>query len=60
MVDRAGQPLSFLDIQAGTEHTCGRTSDGVVRCWGSNASGEIGDGTRITAEQPTPSLLVCP
>jgi alpha-tubulin suppressor-like RCC1 family protein len=31
-------------IEAGGEHTCARGSTGIVRCWGENGSGQLGDG----------------
>jgi alpha-tubulin suppressor-like RCC1 family protein len=36
----------IVEIAAGTDgsHTCARRADGVVRCWGRNASGQLGDG----------------
>ncbi|MEI8255772.1 MAG: hypothetical protein WCJ30_08880, partial [Deltaproteobacteria bacterium] len=33
-------------------HTCARMSDGTVRCWGFNGSGQLGDGTVIPRASP--------
>jgi alpha-tubulin suppressor-like RCC1 family protein len=33
------------DIAAGRSHTCAVRANGTVACWGSNDSGQIGDGT---------------
>ena len=33
-------------LAAGGNHTCAMAKAGVVKCWGDNGSGEIGDGTR--------------
>ncbi len=43
-----------VEVAAGAEHTCLRLSDGTVRCWGSNARGQLGQGTESTAPQTTP------
>lgn len=44
-------PLDVLG--AGDQHTCGSTAQGVLYCWGSNAYGQLGDGTRDTRTVPT-------
>ena len=36
-------------IALGSNHTCTLASDGTVKCWGSNLSGQIGDGTTTPA-----------
>jgi alpha-tubulin suppressor-like RCC1 family protein len=38
----------------GLGHTCARLSDGTARCWGRNASGELGDGTTTQRTTPVP------
>ncbi|MCX7789531.1 MAG: RCC1 domain-containing protein, partial [Chloroflexaceae bacterium] len=40
------QTISFVQIAAGGSHTCGLTNTGLVYCWGWNAYGQLGDGTR--------------
>ena len=39
-------------ISAGTNHSCALLSDGSVRCWGSNASGMLGDDVGPTSAIP--------
>ena len=43
-------------VSAGSYHTCALLDQGNVQCWGINARGELGDGTRI--DRPTPSEVV--
>ena len=42
-------PIAGVDrlkeIRVGSSFACGRREDGVVRCWGDNGVGQLGDGT---------------
>ncbi|WP_394825216.1 RCC1 domain-containing protein [Pendulispora albinea] len=51
---RAPSPLHAAQITAGRDHVCARTAEGKVLCWGANASGQLGDGSRIVRVHPTP------
>jgi len=39
-------------LAVGVAHVCALLSDGTVRCWGNNAMGELGDGTRQHRTSP--------
>jgi alpha-tubulin suppressor-like RCC1 family protein len=48
--------LTFTQLSIETYSTCGRTSTGVVYCWGVNAWGGLGDGTTTDRSAPVKVL----
>ena len=48
--------ITFTMISAGYSHTCGVATNGSAYCWGSNESGELGNGT-VGQDSPTPTLV---
>ena len=49
----ASAPLAFSQLSAGS-HSCGVTTVNRAYCWGSNFTGELGDGTTRENEGPEP------
>ncbi len=49
------QDLCFgiVELAAGGQHTCGRTSTGRVYCWGNNLDGQLGIGSNVGSPEPT-------
>ncbi|TDR45927.1 alpha-tubulin suppressor-like RCC1 family protein [Tahibacter aquaticus] len=43
---------SYVAVAAGNEHSCGITTDGQAKCWGSNVYGQLGDGSNVTRSSP--------
>jgi alpha-tubulin suppressor-like RCC1 family protein len=42
---RVSGTARFASLSAGDAHACGLTTDGTAWCWGSDATGRLGDGT---------------
>ena len=47
----------FVQLSAGQAQTCGVTGAGTAYCWGSEASGELGDGGGAASTQQTPVIV---
>jgi alpha-tubulin suppressor-like RCC1 family protein len=48
----AAEALGFRRVSAGSQHACGLTTGRRAWCWGSNAWGQLGDGTRTNRAAP--------
>lgn len=55
------RPLTWVEVGAGTNFSCGRVEGGLVYCWGNHALGQLGDGAARTLEpRPSPVRVSLP
>ncbi|MBX3225685.1 MAG: hypothetical protein KIT84_31095 [Labilithrix sp.] len=52
LVDLGDKKATALAL--GDDHTCAIVDDETVRCWGANALGQLGNGTRAESSTPVP------
>jgi serine/threonine-protein kinase len=53
-----GLPSDIVEVALGFNHSCARSADGTVRCWGRNDAGQLGDGS--TTGSPIPVVVPLP
>lgn len=51
--DNESSYSTVAQISSGYEHSCGILTSGVLKCWGANTYGQLGDGTTIDKSSPT-------
>jgi alpha-tubulin suppressor-like RCC1 family protein len=51
-VSVVGGITNWSQLSAGTNHSLGVTSSGILYAWGYNAQGQLGDGTVINRSSP--------
>lgn len=48
--------VNAIQIATGNDHSCAALASGAVQCWGSNVSGELGNGTNSNSALPVTVL----
>ena len=55
-----GPLVDVVQVTAGNDHVCARLANGEARCWGSNSSGQQGDGSGTGNRWPRPVVVSNP
>jgi alpha-tubulin suppressor-like RCC1 family protein len=55
---QAAAQNSVIEVSSGLGHSCAITTTGVVKCWGNNVFGQLGDGTYTNSTTPIPVLNI--
>jgi alpha-tubulin suppressor-like RCC1 family protein len=53
-LDQSSCSLRAESVAAGEKHTCAKSRNGTLRCWGFNAGGPLGNGAMLTVYSTTP------
>ncbi len=56
-LDGSSDTSRAVAVDVGTSHSCAIISDGTVRCWGHDGSGQLGNGAATTTDQFTPVVV---
>ena len=51
----SGSGARLVSVSVGWDHACGLDDEGTAWCWGRNAAGQLGDGTREARFVPRPA-----
>ncbi|MBL8777516.1 MAG: hypothetical protein JNK12_16355 [Acidimicrobiales bacterium] len=54
---RVGASLRWANVNAGSDHTCGRTTAHRLYCWGMDRYGAVGNDASLSPRVATPSLV---
>ena len=53
-----GDETRVISIALGGDHTCAILDNALLKCWGSNARGQLGDSTTTNSSTPTTLLIL--